>query len=555
MPHLDTSASKARLTPMAETSDAKSGGAPVKPEPTAGKTTGATAGFTGAPVKPAPIVISEKLVSAAADIATRRDADGPMQDAALEIVRAFIIERGLVLYGGLAIDYALRARKAPPIYSDVQRPDFDFFSPNHVEDAYDLADRLHKQGFREVGAIRAIHVQTMRVKSDFIFVADISYMPPELFKKLPTLALRPDGAAVDDAEVPAGTSDSKFRTLLRIVHPDYQRMDMHLSLSYPFDNPPRENVFNRWAKDVKRFNLLAAAYPIDPNNLAAAKIGGAADAKAGPVVRAPFVPGAALHGFAAFAALRTAYAALEGGVGGESFRAPTIVIKNSEVEFAAPAEWPFLVVASCDPETDMKQLAGTPPAWYSAIMDSRPEMAVVGNVHVHAIRRRLLSVSVIEISGAPVTVVCVQALLLYFLAEAQYATTATARATAATYYGATLKMLAGATKLTAAAAAKIQDAAARDKYINSSPFMLTTRTMGDVNQDPAFRIRMAATVRDLQTDPPASLHLGTLAELKQGLEGLPGNYYPGKARPQNSAPFDYTKSPHFARAGGPIIRG
>ena len=43
-------------------------------------------------------------------LAERRDADGAMQDRALALVRAFIVERGLILYGGLAIDYALRLR-------------------------------------------------------------------------------------------------------------------------------------------------------------------------------------------------------------------------------------------------------------------------------------------------------------------------------------------------------------------------------------------------------------------------------------------------------------
>ena len=107
-------------------------------------------------------------------IAQKVDADAPTADRALEIVRSFIAERKLVLYGGQAIDFALRL-KGSGIYPDYQTPDYDFYSPQSVDDAYDLAERLAAEGFKNVGALPAIHVQTMRVKTDFIFVADISY--------------------------------------------------------------------------------------------------------------------------------------------------------------------------------------------------------------------------------------------------------------------------------------------------------------------------------------------------------------------------------------------
>ena len=47
--------------------------------------------------------------------------------AALEHVRKFIIAEKLVIYGGQAIDYALRI-KGEKIYSDHELPDFDVFS-------------------------------------------------------------------------------------------------------------------------------------------------------------------------------------------------------------------------------------------------------------------------------------------------------------------------------------------------------------------------------------------------------------------------------------------
>ena len=107
-------------------------------------------------------------------IAERRDGDRLFVDRALEIVRKFILERGLMLYGGMAIDCGLKAAGSEGIYPDDARPDYDVRSADSVKDAYDLADILVAEGFERVSAIRAIHAQTMRVRVNFVAVADIS---------------------------------------------------------------------------------------------------------------------------------------------------------------------------------------------------------------------------------------------------------------------------------------------------------------------------------------------------------------------------------------------
>ncbi len=161
---------------------------------------------------------------------------------AVETVKQFIIEHKLIIYGGTAIDYALRLR-GDKIYPDdlLKIPDLDFYSPDNVIHSYQLADILFKKGYPEARAINAQHMETMRV--DLInnhWIADITYRPPEIFSRLPYLVYHG----------------------MRIIHPDFQRIDVHSSLSFPYDNPPREVIFERWSKDIKRFNKLAAHYPI-----------------------------------------------------------------------------------------------------------------------------------------------------------------------------------------------------------------------------------------------------------------------------------------------------
>ena len=99
--------------------------------------------------------ISDQLSTTAKDhevVAQKRDTDVAMTDRALKIVREFIVERQLILYGGQAIDYSLRL-KGSGIYPEHQTPDFDFFSPRSVDDAYDLAERFNKEGFLIKGKI------------------------------------------------------------------------------------------------------------------------------------------------------------------------------------------------------------------------------------------------------------------------------------------------------------------------------------------------------------------------------------------------------------------
>lgn len=173
-------------------------------------------------------------------VGLRRQANACHIDRSLTIVKQFISDRKLVLYGGQAIDFALRLL-GKALYSDADRPDFDFYSPENVKDAYELSQTLHLAGLPNVSVVTALHVQTMRVRVDFETVADISFMPPSVFHKLQTLTYQG----------------------MKIIHPHWIRMDQHLAFCFPFNNFPREDVFHRYKKDLSRFNMLADSYPFE----------------------------------------------------------------------------------------------------------------------------------------------------------------------------------------------------------------------------------------------------------------------------------------------------
>lgn len=158
---------------------------------------------------------------------------------ALAVVESFIIEKQRIVVGGFSIDAALQLH-GESLYSAHTVPDYDIYSPAHYEDACILADILHKMNFHNISVINAYHPSTMRVRVDFEVVADITYAPQHIYEKLPHIAFKG----------------------LRIIHPHFQMIDQHRSLSHPFDKPGREVIFERWKKDMTRYDLLYNHYPV-----------------------------------------------------------------------------------------------------------------------------------------------------------------------------------------------------------------------------------------------------------------------------------------------------
>ena len=159
---------------------------------------------------------------------------------ALEIVKKFIIDNKRKLVGGMGIDFALRT-KDKKLYPDDKLPDYDFITPEFHRDAYRIGELLVAANIQNVSVIRAYHISTMRVRVNFISVADSSYTPTELYEKIPTLLCNN----------------------MYVVHPHWQMLDQYRALSLPFENPPMESMMNRWKKDLERNTMLMDAFPID----------------------------------------------------------------------------------------------------------------------------------------------------------------------------------------------------------------------------------------------------------------------------------------------------
>jgi len=175
----------------------------------------------------------------------RKKIDNPKIKTIIEIVEQFLKKKKLICYGGTAINNLLP--KEVQFYNkDIEIPDYDFFSPTPLKHAKELADIYYKKGFMEVEAKSGIHSGTFKVFVNYIPVADITYIVPELFKTL--------------------KKDSKIRDGIYYTSPNYLRMLMYLELSRPMGD------VSRWEKVLKRLTLLNKHFPLKGKDCGSEKI-------------------------------------------------------------------------------------------------------------------------------------------------------------------------------------------------------------------------------------------------------------------------------------------
>lgn len=167
----------------------------------------------------------------------------------LSIVKKYVINNSLIIVGGMAIDFALRL-KGSKLYDDDVLPDYDFYSTNHHQDAYKISELLLSAGLSNINVINANHTSTMRVRVNFTVVADVTYIPRNIYDILPIMLYKN----------------------IKFIHPYYQMIDQHRSLSLPYENSPWEVISHRWKKDAKRYDMLYELYPLKAKMLKNYKI-------------------------------------------------------------------------------------------------------------------------------------------------------------------------------------------------------------------------------------------------------------------------------------------
>jgi hypothetical protein len=157
----------------------------------------------------------------------------------VDIMERFLRITGRVVYGGAAINAHLPADKKfydPTLYL----PDYDFMTPDPLQDCADLIAAFRAEGFDDVEAKFGIHEGTYKVFVNFRAAADITYMPPQIYARV-----------ITDAHMIEG---------IHYASPNFIRMNMYLELSRP------AGMVSRWEKVYGRLLLLNEAHPLRPGH-------------------------------------------------------------------------------------------------------------------------------------------------------------------------------------------------------------------------------------------------------------------------------------------------
>jgi hypothetical protein len=183
------------------------------------------------------IALLKAVADDANEIIQYESAHNPEIQYALDIIGDFLRKKGRVCYGGTAINAILpRGLK----FYDPQKelPDYDFFTPDPETDIKEIVKDLQQAGFPDVVERVGIHEGTHKIMVNFVPVADISALDPEVYKILYRRSIQKEGVHYADA--------------------DFLRMLMYLELSRP------RGQVERWPKVFERLTLLNEAFPPKP---------------------------------------------------------------------------------------------------------------------------------------------------------------------------------------------------------------------------------------------------------------------------------------------------
>ena len=162
-------------------------------------------------------------------------ANSPEIKKMIEIVETFLKDKKCICYGGTAINNIL-PEEAQFYDHNIEIPDYDFFSPQAVDHAKELADIFVKYGYIDVEAKSGVHSGTFKVFVNFIPMADITEIHKQLYNSL--------------------KKDAIVKNDIMYAPANYLRMNMYLELSRP------QGDLSRWEKVLKRLTLLNKYYPL-----------------------------------------------------------------------------------------------------------------------------------------------------------------------------------------------------------------------------------------------------------------------------------------------------
>ena len=151
-------------------------------------------------------------------------------------MKKFIQRKNRIVYGGSALNNLI-AKKNPndTFYGEYDRPDFEFYSPDPLNDVKELCDYLYSKDFKYVSSAQAMHGDTYKIYVNEMDAGDITYVPAFIYNKLPYI--EQDG--------------------LKYIHPHFAYIDYLRMYTDPLMS------FWRLQKAIPRGMLLLKNFPLE----------------------------------------------------------------------------------------------------------------------------------------------------------------------------------------------------------------------------------------------------------------------------------------------------
>jgi len=157
----------------------------------------------------------------------------------ISVVETFLAEKKRIIYGGAAIN-ALMPKNLRFYRPEIDLPDYDFLTPDALEDCAILMEKYKIAGFKDVETRLGIHEGTYKIFVNYRPAADITEIPQEIYTRL--------------------HKKTRKRNNLVCAPPDWLRMASYLELSRPAGD------VSRWEKVFYRLQLLNKIYPLKPSS-------------------------------------------------------------------------------------------------------------------------------------------------------------------------------------------------------------------------------------------------------------------------------------------------
>jgi hypothetical protein len=184
--------------------------------------------------------ISEAVMNAKKKVLTNADPTiTEIRTVYIEILK-FISERNLIIYGGTALDVALKSIGKKGFYNEWDLSDIDFYSSSLV-DIIDLSNYLYRKGYVGVQVKDVVHDETFALFVNGKLYCEFTYVPRKILSYVPFMTIN--------------YKFFGFNNKLNVVHPHFSFIDMLRMFT-------DMTACFRWEKQYSRLEMMNDGFPL-----------------------------------------------------------------------------------------------------------------------------------------------------------------------------------------------------------------------------------------------------------------------------------------------------